>query len=50
MRRDLKKPPREWRETQGWEERMSLGKRLVNQLKVDNGLPASPQFHIMRAQ
>lgn len=27
-----------------------LGKRLVNQLKLDNSLPTSPQFHITSAQ
>lgn len=27
-----------------------LGKRLVNQLKLDNSLTTSPRFHIMRAQ
>lgn len=27
-----------------------LGKRLVNQLKLDNSLPPSPQFHMARAQ
>lgn len=35
-------------------ERMSSaawpGKRLVNQLKLDNSLPTSPQFHITRAR
>lgn len=54
VRRVLKKPQRKWRERQGWEERMSsaawLGKRLVNQSKLDNSLPTSPRFHITRAQ
>lgn len=34
----------------GWVVQQGLGKRLVNQWKVDNSLSASPQFHIMRAQ